>query len=74
MEVKIGVQHVSREIVLDSAQTPKQVEEAVTKALTTGTVLQLVDEKGRRVVVPGDKVAYIEIAEQSHRPLGFSPS
>lgn len=76
MEVKIGIQHAQRELVLDSAQTPAEVEEAVTKAIAVGagSVLQLVDEKGRRVVVPSDKVAYVEIAEQSHRPVGFTPS
>lgn len=71
MEVKIGVQHNARELVLDSAQSPDEVEETVTKAITTGSVLQLVDDKGRRVVVPSDKLAYVEIAELSHRPLGF---
>ncbi len=35
-------------------------------------VLSLVDEKGRRVIVPVDKIAYIEIAEAQSRPVGFS--
>lgn len=74
MEVKIGVQHSPRELVLESGQTQHEVEEAVTKAITGGGVLQLLDEKGRRVIVPAEKLAYVEIAEQSHRPLGFSPS
>jgi hypothetical protein len=37
-------------------------------------VLQLVDEKGRRVIVPVGKLAYVEIAEQQHRQVGFAPS
>ena len=75
MEVKIGVQHAARELVLESAQSPDQVEETVTKAIAAGagSVLQLVDEKGRRIVVPSEKLAYVEIAEQAHRPLGFTP-
>lgn len=72
MEVKIGVQHAPREITLESAQTPEEVEKLVVKALA-GTVLQLVDEKGRRVIVPVDKLAYVEIAEAQHRPVGFTP-
>lgn len=75
MEVKIGIQHVSREIVLESAQTPDQVEKAVTGAISDqAKVLQLVDEKGRRVIVPVDKLAYVEIGEQVHRPVGFIPA
>jgi hypothetical protein len=74
LEVKIGVLHTGRELVLESAETPAEVEKAVSAALTGGTgVLELVDEKGRRVMVPADKLAYVEIAEQ-HRPVGFTPA
>lgn len=75
MEVKIGVQHVGRELVLESAQTPEEVEKAVSAALADQSgVLQLVDEKGRRVIVPVAKLGYVEIAEQLHRRVGFAPS
>jgi hypothetical protein len=36
------------------------------------SVLTLTDEKGRRVIVPIAKVAYVEIAETSNRPFGFT--
>lgn len=72
MEVKIGVQYAPRELVLESAQTPAEVEQLVSDALATGHgVLKLIDEKGRLVVVPAGKLAYVEIAEQ-HRPVGFT--
>src|SRR5690606_37159791 len=75
VEVKIGVQNAPRELVLDSAQTPDEVEQIVLKALSgeAGT-LKLVDERGRRVLVPAEKVAYVEIAEQPPRPVGFVAS
>ena len=73
MEVKIGVQFASRELVLESAQTPAEVETTVTEALNgKGGVLSLVDDKGRRVIVPIDKLAYVEIAEASPRVVGFT--
>ena len=73
MEVKIGVQFASRELVLESVQTPAEVEATVTEALSDkGGVLSLVDDKGRRVIVPVDKVAYVEIAEASARVVGFA--
>ena len=73
MEVKIGVQYAPRELVLDSAQTPAEVEATVSDAIGKGEgVLSLVDEKGRRVIVPVDKIAYVEIAEAQTRPVGFS--
>ncbi|MBE1485283.1 DUF3107 domain-containing protein [Plantactinospora solaniradicis] len=71
MEVKIGVQYAPRELVLESAQTPAEIEQIVTDALTNNGTLSLTDEKGRRVIVPVDKVAYVEIAEASPRAVGF---
>ena len=73
MEVKIGVQFAPRELSLESAQTSAEVEAAVTEAITAGKgVLNLVDERGRRVLVPVDKLAYVEIAESTSRTVGFS--
>jgi hypothetical protein len=71
VEVKIGVQYAPRELVLESAQTPAEIEQIVTDALTNNGTLSLTDEKGRRVIVPVDKVAYVEIAEASPRAVGF---
>ena len=72
MEVKIGVQFAPRELVLESGQTPEQVEKAVADALKADLgVLMLEDEKGRKVLVPADKLAYIEIAENETRRVGF---
>ena len=73
MEVKIGVQFAPRELVLESAQTPADVAAAVTEAMANESgLLTLVDEKGRRVIVPVAKLAYVEIAESSSRPVGFT--
>ena len=73
MEVKIGVQFAPRELVLESAQTPAEVESAVTEVIDRGTgTLSLVDDRGRRVIVPVDKLAYVEIAEASTRTVGFT--
>ncbi len=75
MEVKIGVQHAHRELALESAQTPSEVAEAVSKALADPAgVLTLVDEKGRQVIVPVAKIAYVEIDESAARKVGFTAS
>ena len=71
MEVKIGVQQAAREIVLESGQTPAEVADAVAAAVADGSVLRLTDDKGRTVVVPGDKLAYVEIGVAETRKVGF---
>ena len=73
MEVKIGVQFAPRELTLESAQSPDEIAKAVSDALKADLgVLTLVDDKGRRVLVPADKLAYVEIAESEQRRVGFA--
>ncbi|RIV34134.1 DUF3107 domain-containing protein [Micromonospora radicis] len=73
MEVKIGVQYAPRELVLESAQSPAEIERIVTDAVARGEgTLSLTDEKGRRIIVPVGKVAYVEIAEAAPRAVGFT--
>lgn len=72
MEVKIGVQYAARELVLESAQTPEEIEEAIATAIRSEMgLLTLSDEKGRRVLVPVSKLAYVEVAEPEQRRVGF---
>ena len=72
MEVRIGVKGAPRELVIDSTQSADDIQKAVDAALSEkATTLTLSDEKGRRVVVAADKLAYVEIAESEGRRVGF---
>jgi len=72
VEVRIGVQHVTRELVVDSAESQEAVIAAVSAAVGgTTDVLALTDERGRQVVVPSAKIAYVEIGEPESRRVGF---
>lgn len=72
MEVRIGVQHATRELVIESTETTEAITAAASAALTgESKILSLDDDKGRRIVVPADKLAYIEIGEPSSRHVGF---
>jgi hypothetical protein len=71
MEVKIGVQNVARELTIESGQTPEEVIAAVNAAIDGGTVLQLVDDHGRRVLVPAAVLGYVQVGESEKRGVGF---
>ena len=71
VEVKIGVQQAAREVVLESAQPVEDVVALVTDAVKDGTTLILNDDKGRTVVVPGDRIAYVEIGAGERGRIGF---
>lgn len=72
MEVKIGVRNSGRELVLESSQSPDAVSKVVADAVADSDgVLQLVDEKGRKVIVPVAALGYVEIGPSEVRKVGF---
>ncbi len=72
MEVKIGVKGANRELVVETAASADDVAAAVRAALTDDAgLLVLSDDKGRQVMVPADKVAYVELGESETRKVGF---
>lgn len=72
MEVRIGVKGAPRELVLDSNQSVDDIQAAIDAALKDGSpTVTLTDEKGRRIIVAADKLAYVEVAESEGRRVGF---
>lgn len=72
MEIRIGVQHAPREVVLESNESADSVKELIDVAMSTGSVLSLTDEKGRTIVIPGEKIAYVEIGVPAAGRVGFT--
>ena len=70
MDVTIGVQNLPREVVIETEESADAVATAVKKALTGGP-LELVDSRGRRVIIPGDAIGYVEIGSEEQRKVGF---
>ena len=71
MEIKIGIQHVVRELTVETEETAASIEASLRKALADDGVVALTDEKGRKVLVPAAKIAYIDLGQDKVRPVGF---
>lgn len=71
MEVKIGVQHAARELLVETDETLENVEKMVTEAVSSDGVIALLDNKGRKILVPAGKLAYIEIGGGVAGQVGF---
>ncbi len=72
MEVRIGVTHASREISLETAGSVDDLQRTISDALTNDdNLLVLSDLKGRTLLVPTDKLAYVEIVGETGRRVGF---
>jgi DNA-binding MurR/RpiR family transcriptional regulator len=75
MDVRIGVVHTPKELNLELDGSESDVSSAVEAALGGGvSVLWLTDSKGRKVGVPSDKIAYVEIeTDAATKRVGFGP-
>jgi Protein of unknown function (DUF3107) len=73
VEVKIGVQSVPRELVVETDTPADQIEKDLSAALEGGkhSVFAVAVTKGGKVLVPADKVAYLEFGPQENRRVGF---
>ncbi|WP_431709718.1 DUF3107 domain-containing protein [Glutamicibacter uratoxydans] len=72
MEIRIGIQNVAREVVLESEQDNAAITDVVTTALNEGGQLRLTDSKGREVIVPVAGIAYVEVGPDQVRRVGFA--
>ena len=70
MEITIGIRQVAREISVETSLSADEIAAAVEKALA-GSILDLTDTRGRRVVVPSAAIGYIEIGAEEQRRVGF---
>jgi hypothetical protein len=74
VEVKIGIQSVPRELVVDTDATPEEVERALAEALADEggrAVFALSTQKGGRVLIPAGKIAFVEFSTDQARRVGF---
>ncbi len=76
MEVRIGVVYTARELTLETDETVDAVTSMIEKAVSSrDSLVWLTDTKGRRIGVPVDKIAYVEVAaDAGGRKVGFGAS
>ena len=74
MEVKIGMQSVPRELIVETDATAEEIERNLAAALAAAdgkAIFALTTQKGGRVLVPADKIAFIEFSTDQARRVGF---
>ena len=71
MEVRIGVQSVPRELAVETKASAEEIERDLADSVANGGLFTLSVEKGGKVLVPADKIAYLEFIGAEGRPMGF---
>lgn len=74
MDIRIGIVNVAREIHIevDDDAAPAVAEAAAAAAAGDTKVLWVQDRSGRRVAIPADKLAYVDIGPSGDRRVGFA--
>ncbi len=70
-EVRIAVIRVASDLVFESAMSATDVKNAVNEALTNSKPLILTDVRGHEIIVPADKIGFVEVGETGSRRVGF---
>ena len=73
MEVKIGIHSVPRELVVETNTPADELERSLSDALESGehAVFALSVAKGGKILVPADKIAYVEFGASGTHRVGF---
>ena len=71
MEIKIGIRHIAREIIVETSEAKEILMEKVSKAIEDGSLLQIMDDKGNTTLIPGSQISYVELGSDAKRHVGF---
>ena len=71
VQVRITISNVTSDLNFESALGAEQIQSAVNAALKSGDALVIEDIRGRVMMVPADKIGFVEIGEQTDRRVGF---
>jgi Protein of unknown function (DUF3107) len=76
VDLRIGVVNVARELTVELAEDTDSdaLRDDIEAALMSEGVLWITDRHGKRVGVPVDKVAYVEVGSGDNRRIGFATS
>jgi hypothetical protein len=60
-----------RELVVETAASADEIQRALAAALAEHKMFVVTDKRGGTVIVPGDKIAYVELDQSEPRRIGF---
>ncbi len=71
MKIRIGVQRSPHEHELDIDISREELAQKVAAATDAGTLLELTDDKGNTLMVPGAHLAFVRMISSDKPRVGF---
>jgi len=72
VEIRIGIAQTHRDVVIESNESYATVAAQINEAIKSSTLLSLTDERGRTILIPGDRIAFVEIGAAAAGRVGFA--
>ena len=70
--VRIGISETSQELHFETSIDASKVVSLANEALGSNTIFEIKDVKDRVILVPANKISYIEIGDTSGQKVGFT--
>jgi hypothetical protein len=71
MDIELGIQNVARPVNFSTDESSDKVGKAIAQAVETEEPIDLVDNKGRRIIVPAKALGYAIIGSETKHAVGF---
>lgn len=71
MDIELGIRNVGRTVNFSTEAKADEVAAHINQALNQGDPIDLVDEKGRHIIVPKDALGYAVVGSDTTHPVGF---
>ena len=71
MDVEIGIQNIARTVTFTTDKSADEIVEAINSAVESGQNADIVDSKGRHILIPGKTLGYAIVGSEAAHPVGF---
>lgn len=71
MDVEIGIQNIARTVSFSTDKTADEIIEVINAAVESGQNADIVDSKGRHILIPGKTLGYAIVGSETAHPVGF---
>lgn len=71
MDIELGIRNVARPVNFSTEDSADKVSQVIADAVANGTMIDLTDSKGRRILVPGTALGYASIGSETRHAVGF---
>lgn len=71
MDIELGIQNVVKPVNFTTDQSAEEVSAAIATAMEQHRTIDLVDDRGRHIIVPASALGYAIIGSETTHPVGF---